>query len=195
MRMSLVLSVLAFVGPASAQQAGHGDHQMHQHSAEASPMHAEDPELGATAAPRDAGQSAFGAIQEIVTLLQADPATDWSRVNIDVLRQHLVDMDNVTLRSTADRTAVTGGYAFTVVSDDRQVAASIQRMVIAHVAVMDGVKGMDLTAEPRPDGAVLTATGPADLVSALGFYGIMALGMHHQAHHLALAQGADPHAH
>lgn len=195
MRMSLVFSVLAMVGPASAQQAGHGDHQMHQHSAHSSPMHAEAPDKLATAALRETGQSAFGAIQEIVALLLADPATDWSLVNIDALRQHLVDMDSVTLRSSIDRRAVTGGYAFTVVSEDPQVAASIQRMVIAHVAVMDGVNGMELRAEPRPDGAVLTATGPADLVSALGFFGVMALGMHHQAHHLALAQGGDPHAH
>ena len=44
-----------------------------------------------------AGQGAFAAIQEVVEILAADPKTDWSKVNIDALRQHLVDMDNVTL--------------------------------------------------------------------------------------------------
>ena len=43
------------------------------------------------------GQSAFAAIQEIVDILEADPKTDWSKVNIDALREHLVDMSNVTL--------------------------------------------------------------------------------------------------
>ena len=43
------------------------------------------------------GQGAFAAIQEIVEILAADPKTDWSKVNIDALRQHLIDMNNVTL--------------------------------------------------------------------------------------------------
>ncbi|MFX5914869.1 hypothetical protein ABTE45_18800, partial [Acinetobacter baumannii] len=49
--------------------------------------------------PTQPGQSAFAAILEIVALLEADPATDWSKVNIEALRQHLIDMDNVTLRA------------------------------------------------------------------------------------------------
>ncbi|QYX58087.1 hypothetical protein K1T73_06885 [Roseovarius sp. SCSIO 43702] len=30
---------------------------------------------------------------------------------------------------------------------------------------------------------------------AVGFIGVMTVGMHHQAHHLALAVGQNPHAH
>ena len=33
-------------------------------------------------AAREPGQAAFAAIQEIVALLDADPSTDWSKVNI-----------------------------------------------------------------------------------------------------------------
>ncbi|RTM12059.1 MAG: hypothetical protein EKK33_18550, partial [Bradyrhizobiaceae bacterium] len=47
--------------------------------------------------PTQPGQDAFAAIQEIVQILEADPHTDWSKVNIDALREHLVDMSNVTL--------------------------------------------------------------------------------------------------
>ena len=50
------------------------------------------------ARPTEAGQGAFAAIQEIVAILEADPDTDWSKVDIDALRQHLVDMNAVTLR-------------------------------------------------------------------------------------------------
>ena len=32
------------------------------------------------------GQDAFGTIQEIVQILEADPNTDWSKVNIAALR-------------------------------------------------------------------------------------------------------------
>lgn len=40
--------------------------------------------------PQETGQSAFAALAEIVTILQADPETDWERVDIDGLRRHLV---------------------------------------------------------------------------------------------------------
>ena len=49
--------------------------------------------------PVEGGQSAFAAIQEIVGILENDPHTDWSKVDIEALRQHLIDMDNVTLRA------------------------------------------------------------------------------------------------
>jgi hypothetical protein len=40
------------------------------------------------------GQDAFGAIQEIVRMLEADPKTDWSKVDLETLRQHLIDMND-----------------------------------------------------------------------------------------------------
>jgi hypothetical protein len=43
--------------------------------------------------PQLSGQDAFGAIQEIVGMLEADPATDGSKVDIDALRDHLLDMN------------------------------------------------------------------------------------------------------
>ena len=39
------------------------------------------------------GQSLFAALREVVSELEARPETDWSQVNIDALRQHLVQMD------------------------------------------------------------------------------------------------------
>src|SRR4051812_7008429 len=52
-------------------------------------------------APQSAGQDAFGAIQEIVLMLEADPKTDWSKVDLEALRQHLIDMNEVVLRAVA----------------------------------------------------------------------------------------------
>ncbi len=41
--------------------------------------------------------------------------------------------------------------------------------------------------------AALTVTGAdPDRIRALGFIGVMTVGMHHQAHHLALATGQTP---
>src|SRR5690348_4894459 len=49
--------------------------------------------------PVQPGQAAFGAAQEIVRMLLADPGTDWSKVNVDALRQHLIDMNEVVMRA------------------------------------------------------------------------------------------------
>ena len=147
------------------------------------------------ALPTQPGQGAFAAIQEIVEMLEADPATDWSKVNIDALRQHLVDMDNVTLRADARGEAIDGGMRFTV-SGEGPVKDSIQRMVAAHAATMNGVGGWKFAASSTETGAILTVLPPAREVGklrALGFFGVLTRGMHHQMHHLMLARGENPH--
>ncbi|MEH7828849.1 acetolactate decarboxylase [Gemmobacter denitrificans] len=152
------------------------------------------PDTGPTL--REGGQSAFAAIQEITAALMADPATDWTKVDIEALRQHLIDMDNVTLRADVASEEIDGGARFTVTSADPLVQASIRAMVMAHAATMNGVEGWDMRAEEVDGGAVMTVTGPDTArIRGLGFIGLMTVGMHHQAHHLALASGQNPHDH
>ena len=98
--------------------------------------------------PTEPGQGAFAAIAEIVALLRSDPATDWASMDIEALRQHLIDMDNVTLRSEVVVEPVPGGANFRVTSTDGTVANSIRRMVTAHAATMDGRSGWQMTASP-----------------------------------------------
>ena len=144
----------------------------------------------------EGGQSAFAAIQEIVAHLMADPTTDWSRVDIEALRQHLIDMDNVTLRARVGVEEIEGGARFEATSEDTAVTRSIRAMVPAHAATMDGVEGWAMQAAEIPGGAALVVTGAdPDRIRALGFIGVMTVGMHHQAHHLALAAGQNPHEH
>lgn len=145
--------------------------------------------------PGQAGQSAFAAIQEIVGILEADPKTDWNKVNIEALRQHLIDMNNVTLSADVKNTPVEGGIRFAVTGAGA-VRDSIRRMVTAHATTMDGAGGWHFEASDIDDGAALTVrVPPKDLakVRALGFIGVMTRGMHHQHHHLMLARGDDPH--
>ena len=66
------------------------------------------PGMGAgLSTPRMVGQDAFGAIREIVRILDADPKTDWSKVDLEALRQHLIDMNevNATAMSGSRRTS------------------------------------------------------------------------------------------
>jgi len=192
-RIVLLLALLASAGLAQAQHAGH-DPARHAGHAPA----AEDAATGG-AAPigiAEGGQSAFAAIQEIVAHLMADPDTDWSRVDVEALRRHLVDMDNVTLRADVAAREIEGGARFEATSQNPAVTASIRAMVPAHAATMDGAEGWRMRAEEIPGGAALTVTGADPVrIRALGFIGVMTAGMHHRAHHLALAIGRDPHAH
>lgn len=150
---------------------------------------------GAPSVPTEAGQSAFATIQEIVAILEADPKTDWSKVNIEALRQHLIDMDNVTLQLEVKATDIDGGVRFSVTGAE-VVKASIHRMIFAHAMTMNGFQGWNFEARENENGADLIVKVPSvDLMKlhALGFIGVMTRGMHHQMHHLALAKGVNPH--
>jgi hypothetical protein len=153
------------------------------------------PEMSARSVPTQPGQGAFAAIQEIVDILEADPKTDWSNVDIGALSQHLIDMDNVTLHARVQSSPIDGGIKFAV-DGDGEVKQSIQRMVMAHAAIMDGVGGWKITAAETDRGAVMSVVVPVrDLkkLQALGFIGVMTHGMHHQEHHLMIARGEHPH--
>lgn len=149
------------------------------------------------ASPIEPGQSAFAAIQEIVGLLQSDPSTDWGNVDIESLRQHLIDMDNVTLRSEVTQESIESGYRFVITSETEKVVASIQRMVSSHVDTMAGLQPWEQKVELIAQGVILTATGGTEArnleLGGLGFLGLLTAGMHHQPHHLAIAQGLGVH--
>jgi hypothetical protein len=140
------------------------------------------------------GQSAFAAIEQIASRLVADPHTDWSKVDLEALRQHLIDMDNVTLHAQVASEDVDGGAKFTVTSTDPAVTDSIRRMVLAHAMTMAGYQGLKFAADQTDGGEVLTVTGPNPaMIRGLGFIGILALGSHHDMHHMAMATGRNPH--
>lgn len=145
--------------------------------------------------PTQGGQAAFAAISEIVAMLQADANTDWSKVNIERLRLHLVDMDLVTLRSRVVATPVSSGAQF-VVRGTGETIAAIKRMTGAHVTMVAKSGGPNIVRTELADGVrlVVTAQDPADAaavarIRGLGFLGLMATGDHHTAHHMALARG------
>jgi hypothetical protein len=171
-------AVLAASAMLFAQERGHMDHAQHMHGADA-------------ATPTHRGQEAFGTIQEIVSILQADPATDWSKVNIGALREHLIDMDEVTLRARASERPLEDGIEITVTGEGRTLSA-IKRMVRAHTHELVAL-GWSASAHDLPNGVKLVVTA-SDLrqvvkLKALGFMGIMVQGGHHQPHHLMIARG------
>ena len=146
------------------------------------------PTLGQPTLP---GQDAFGAIQEIVRILDADPDTDWSKVDIAALREHLIDMNDVTLHAMAEEQALADGVDIAITGAGRTLAA-IRRMIPAHAHELNQL-GWVAKTEDIPEGVrlIVTAADAAQVVrlQALGFMGIMVWGGHHQPHHLMIAKG------
>lgn len=143
--------------------------------------------------PTETGQSAFAAIAEIVVLLNADPNTDWSTISIDKLRKHLVDMNEVTLNATAEQSDADGMVMFKVSGTSRTLLA-IQAMVPAHSAELDKMDDWQVSANISADSVTMIVksddANTLAKVRALGFFGMMATGAHHQPHHWGMATGA-----
>ena len=190
MRLPTLAFALLLPSAALADQTAPMDPSKMDHAATMSMM------SGTPAGVTEGGQSAFAAIAQIVEVLNADPATDWSKANIKALRQHLIDMDNVTLRAMVAAEPTPTGANFTVTSNDPAVQASIRRTVLAHATTMNGANGWTLAARETAGGAVLDVSGAepdAARINGLGFIGMLTLGTHHQAHHLMIAKGMNPH--
>ena len=147
------------------------------------------------------GQDAFAAIAEVVRILEFDPSTDWSRVDLERLRQHLIDMNEVVLRAAVKATPVTGGLAMDITGSGR-TAQSFGAMIVPHAAELDRMPAWSAKTGPIGDGVrlIVIARDPSDAatvakIRALGFAGLLVQGGHHGPHHLAMAKGELPAAH
>lgn len=169
-----------------------GNHMMHgMHGGMGSHGMMTGGQFGPSSQPTMSGEAAFGTIQEIVQILEADPATDWTKVNIAALREHLIDMNEVTLRASATERPIDNGVEITITGDGR-TGDAIKRMVPAHAHELSQL-GWNAKTEDLSNGVKLTVTAadPKQVVKlrALGFMGIMVQGAHHQPHHLMMAKG------
>lgn len=148
------------------------------------------------AMPKEGGQAAFASIAEIVRLLDADPRTDWSKVNVEALRQHLIDMNEVTMRATVRAEETAGGAIFTVTGTARTLDA-IRRMTMSRAATGTPDGSVKMSVVEISGGVRFTALAgtPTDAravarIRGLGFIGVVALGDHHALHHLGIANGS-----
>lgn len=150
--------------------------------------------------PASPGQAAFGAIAEVVRVLKMDQSTDWSRVDIEALRQHLIDMDEVTMRAAVTHRKLPDGVEIDVTGTGRTLAA-IQRVLASHAAMLEHEPDYRSAAQQTANGIrfTVTARNPSDArvvlrIQGLGFAGLLTEANHHASHHVALARGA-PMAH
>jgi hypothetical protein len=189
----VVVTGLLLAGIAGAQQHAQHAPGMQHPAGEIYPV--------GTDRPTAPGQDTFGAIQEIVRILETDPATDWSRVDLERLRQHLIDMHDVTLQAEVRSTPIPGGLNMDVTGSGRTQDA-IRRMLIPHSVELEQMPAWSARAVHIPGGVRLTviAKRPDDArttarIRGLGFIGLLVQGVHHQPHHLAMARGEAMHGH
>jgi hypothetical protein len=157
----------------------------------AAPLHAQMSMPSDGPLPKQPAQSAYAAIGEIVRILKAD----WSKVDLEAVRQHMIDMDEVTMRAVVSQKPVPAGVTM-MVTGDAKVAAAITRMLTSHAGMLDQDPQYHATVAPITGGMRFTVTardtGNAKLVAmirGMGFAGLLTEGDHHARHHLALARG------
>ncbi len=144
------------------------------------------------------GNDAFAAIQEVVNKLMLDPKTDWKNVNLEALRQHLVDMENTTLYvDVVEQKAIKNGIMFTVKPTTPGAAASLDRTLAAHPNILRQETGWEIGVKKQHGDWIVDVTtvkmDEVEKIQGLGYIGIMALGGHHQPHHWQMATGSNPH--
>lgn len=180
----------------SDDKGQHRTHEKHQSGHRVLSQHHDSEQNNAK--PALPGQDAFGAIQEIVSILEADSSTDWNSVNLSMLRDHLADMNHLILNAQVRENRIDGGLEMIISGEEERTLKAIKSMVPAHASTIDGLNGWKAKAEVTVRGARLAVTAKdtekATHIRGLGFYGIMVTGSHHQIHHLELARGNNVHA-
>lgn len=195
MRFKIVLAVMAVVGGAAiaVAQTTHSDHADGMDHA----MHGQDRPVGGIGLT-EPGQGAFAALSEVVRVLEADPATDWSKVDLAGLRAHLIDMDRLVSETVVTETELPNGLV-SMATGDRETLATLRRMVQAHALQLARDDRWNVAASEGDNGVELrvTSTDPAVIarIKGLGFFGLMASQDHHREHHLLMARGEDVHVH
>lgn len=146
------------------------------------------------------GNAALAVIREVVDELNARPDTDWSQVDLEALRQHLMDMERFTLEAeVVESEVVDGGLRVVVRGTSPAASASIRRVLHAHAPMLEAEMGWTASVTDLDDGTLLQVTservGEAEHIRGLGYIGLMATGSHHQEHHWLIATGGQPHVH
>jgi len=146
----------------------------------------------------EAGTDPFAVIQEAIALLEANPDTDWSAVNIETLRLHLIEMQDMTLNVTVEQQPINFGFQAVITPTTSRALQSMSQVLSAHPAQMKEETGWDMMVTNNNGIFTIAVTTDqlqdVDKLRGLGYIGIMAYGSHHQPHHWAVALGGNPHS-
>ncbi len=146
----------------------------------------------------EAGTDAFATVQEAIRALEANPNTDWEKVNLEALRLHLIQMQDMTLNVDVVQSDINKGFKAVVTPTTDRALKSLSAALSAHPAQMKKETGwsMQVSRDNATFTLLVTTDKPSEVakIRGLGYIGVMATGSHHQVHHWAMASGENPHA-
>lgn len=182
----IALALASLAMPLHAQHHGnHHSEPTHRSGTAGTPLHAP-------------GHAIFGTVQEAITALEKDPDTDWSQVDVDALRRHLIDMHHVAMNvELVEKRSIENGSEIRVRPMHDAARAALKRVLDAHPHMLKQETGWSMDVDRDGEAFVLrtTAQAPADVakIHALGYMGLLAYGDHHQRHHWHMVRGHHPH--
>ncbi len=148
----------------------------------------------------EAGNDIFGTIQEVITNLNANPHTDWTKVNITALKEHLLDMRDMTINvEVISKKALKNGSEILIRPTNKRARQAMKRVLSGHPAQLKNETSWQMKVQKNGLKYLLTTTTnkakDVNKIIGLGYIGLMAYGSHHQPHHWSIATGNNPHSH
>lgn len=206
-----VASVIAWATPLSAVEPGMDQgslfmllHCQHfpkdcEEEPARSALPKEDAESASTSLSYDIsepGQDMFGALSEVNKLIE-DSGRGWDSVDLDVLWEHLRDMDALMTGAQVVKAALPDGLHMRI-SGTGDTKRAMDNMLPAHATFLRSVRpAWTISIEDFGDSyeITVTSTDPDEAlrIQALGFSGFMVQDDHHASHHLGLALGKIVH--
>lgn len=140
----------------------------------------------------ESGNDVFGAIQQVIKQLEQNPNTDWSQVDLEALRQHLLDMKAFTEEvEVLSQTPIDQGIEIHVKPQSEQAVKALTNVLSKHPSMLKSEMGWNMSAIQKDDQWVITCTtekaSEVDKIRGLGYIGLLAAGAHHQLHHWMIA--------
>lgn len=135
-------------------------------------------------------------LARLLARLEADPTTDWRRVDLEAARQHLADLDRVTLLARVAAEELPGGVALRVSGEDPATVAAIRRLLPERAARLAEARRWRVATAPAEDGlrVEIKSLDPreAGRIRALGLAALLVAGPLDEAYLLEVARGGPP---
>lgn len=145
----------------------------------------------------EAGTDVFATLQEAIVQLEANPDTDWEKVNVEALRSHLLEMVDMSVNVAVVETPLANGFQARVKPITERAEDSLRKVLSAHPQQLEAETGWDMQVSDADGEFTITVTTANDQeiarIKALGYIGVMARGDHHKPHHWAILSGNNPH--
>lgn len=139
------------------------------------------------------GPPALAVLAEILARLEADPATDWRRVDLEAVRAHLRDLDRVILAAEAEPRELVGGVELRVSGSDAASEAAIQRLLPAAAERLAAARRWRLATRPIEGGLLVEIRSrdprETERIRASGLVALLVAAASDEAYLLDLARG------